>query len=83
MSNNKLSQAHMDQIATMRAKAESNQIKYSEIYKTLASLLQSDYGYRATDPTVLWLKGATEANAGDGSMSALIRVYSSTQAMLR
>ncbi|PJG69036.1 calcium-binding protein, partial [Acinetobacter seifertii] len=79
----KLSQAHMDQIALMRVQAVNGKIGYWKIYQTLASLLQSNYGYQASDPTVLWLRGATEANAGRGSMSELIRVYSSTQAMLR
>lgn len=79
----KLNQTHMDQIAAMRVQAANGQIDYWQVYQTLASLLQSDYGYTSTDPTVLWLRGATEANAGRGSMSELIRVYSSTQAQLR
>jgi Ca2+-binding RTX toxin-like protein len=79
----KINQVHMDQISAMRIQAENGQIGYWKIYQTLAILLQSDYGYEATNPTVLWLRGATEANAGRGSMSELIRVYSSTQAMLR
>ncbi|MCH7335444.1 hypothetical protein [Acinetobacter sp. NIPH 2699] len=73
----------MDQIAAMRLQAENGQIGYWRIYQTLANLLQTNYGYESTNPTVLWLRGATEANAGRGSMSELIRVYSSTQAMLR
>ncbi|WP_109439549.1 calcium-binding protein [Acinetobacter haemolyticus] len=79
----KLSQVHMDQIAAMRLQAENGQIGYWRIYQTLANLLQTNYGYESTNPTVLWLRGATEANVGRGSMSELIRVYSSTQAMLR
>ncbi|RSO35342.1 hypothetical protein [Acinetobacter lactucae] len=79
----KINQVHMDQIAAMRIQAANGQIGYWQIYQTLAILLQTDYGYEATNPTVLWLRGATEANAGRGSMSELIRVYSSTQAMLR
>ncbi len=74
----KLSQAHMDQIALMRVQVLNRKISYWKIYQTLASLLQSNYGYQASDPTVLWLRSATEANAGRGSMSELIRVYSST-----
>lgn len=79
----KLNQTHMDQISAMRIQAANGKIGYWKIYQTLAELLQSDYGYQVTDPTVLWLRGATEANAGRGSMSELIRVYSDTQAQLR
>lgn len=79
----KLTQNHMDQLAAMRTQAANSEIGYWQIYQFLANLLQSDYGYSETDPTVLWLRGATEANAGRGSMSELIRMYSSTQAMLR
>lgn len=79
----KLTQAHMDQIAAMRIQAANGEIGYWQIYQTLANLLQSAYGYSATNPTVLWLRGATQANAGHGSMSELIRVYSDMQAQLR
>ncbi|HAV4464771.1 putative Ig domain-containing protein [Acinetobacter baumannii] len=79
----KLSQNHMNQISALRIQAENGQIGYHIIYSTLASLLQSDYSYTSSDPTVLWLRGATEANAGRGSLSELIRVYSNTQAQLR
>ena len=71
----KLTQAHMDQIAAMRIQAANGEIGYWQIYQTLANLLQSAYGYSATNPTVLWLRGATQANAGHGSMSELIRGY--------
>lgn len=79
----RLSQQHMDEIAALRIKADNGEIGYWKIYATLANLLQTDYGYNDNDPTVLWLRGATEANAGRGSMSELIRVYSDTQAQLR
>ena len=73
----------MNQISALRIQAENGKIGYYVIYSTLASLLQSDYSYTSSDPTVLWLRGATEANAGRGSLSELIRVYSNTQAQLR
>ncbi|QNX08113.1 hypothetical protein IC765_14205 [Acinetobacter seifertii] len=43
----------MDQIALMRVQALNGKISYWKIYQTLASLLQSNYGYQASDPTVL------------------------------
>lgn len=73
----------MNQISALRIQAENGQIGYHIIYSTLASLLQSDYSYTSSDPTVLCLRNATEANAGRGSLSELIRVYSNTQAQLR
>lgn len=79
----KLSQTHIDQISALHIQAENGKIGYYVIYSTLASLLQSDYGYTSSNPTVLWLRGETEANAGRGSLSELIRVYSNTQAQLR
>jgi len=79
----KLSQTHMDQIPALHIQAENGKIGYYVIYSTLASLLQNDYGYTSSNPTVLWLRGETEANAGRGSLSELIRVYSNTQAQLR
>lgn len=60
-----------------------HQIKYYQIYQTFADLLVDKYNYKASDSTVLWLRGATEANAGRGVMSELIHIYSDTQAQLR
>ncbi|MBF7684010.1 hypothetical protein I2F27_11945 [Acinetobacter sp. B5B] len=36
----------------------------SLFYQTFADLLVDKYNYKASDSTVLWLRGATEANAG-------------------
>lgn len=55
---------------------------YWQIYAWLADLLETK-GVSSTDSTVLWLRGATEANAGRGAMSALIRAYTDTQHRLR
>ncbi|MDC6168287.1 calcium-binding protein [Paucibacter sp. XJ19-41] len=77
------------QLAAKRAaavalkQADPNAIgAFAPIYEWLADLLVSK-GVEATDSTLLWLRGATEANAGRGSMSALIRKYTDKQALLR
>ena len=67
----------------MRDQADARVIGFWEIYKTLVDLLQSKYGVSSTDSTVLWLRGATEANAGRGAFSALIRGYPESQYQLR
>ena len=60
-----------------------HKLGYWEIYKAIADLLQSKYLVAATNSSVLWLRGATEANAGRGAFSALIRGYTETQYQLR
>lgn len=55
---------------------------FASIYQWLADLLVSK-GAQANDQILLWLRGATEANAGRGSMSALIREYTAAQIRLR
>lgn len=78
-----LTEAHLDQLFQMRQQAADDAIGYWRIYETLASWLTTQYGVSASDPTVLWLQGATEANAGRGAMSELIRTYTNTQYRLR
>jgi len=67
----------------METQAQAGQIGFWQIYQTLAELLVTQYGVSVTDSTVLWLRGATEANAGRGAMSTLIRAYTETQCQLR
>jgi hypothetical protein len=78
-----LSVPEVAELKTMREQADARAIGYWEIYKTLADLLQSKYGVSSTDSTVLWLRGATEANADRGAFSALIRGYTESQYQLR
>ncbi|SDC09137.1 hypothetical protein [Acinetobacter boissieri] len=79
----------MQTIAKMRDEANARDAqqagtgRYYEIYEAFANLLVNKYNYETSDSTVLWLRGATEANAGRGVMSELIRVYSDMQAQLR
>lgn len=77
-----LTTSELDTLTTKYAQAKLGQIYYWEIYKWLADTLESK-GIVSTDQTVLWLRGATEANAGRGAMSELIRTYSETQYQLR
>jgi Ca2+-binding RTX toxin-like protein len=76
-----LNNTDLDTLASMRASATTGQ--YWQIYKWLADKLVGSYGVAVTDSSVLWLRGATEANAGRGAMSALIREYTATQNKLR
>ncbi len=69
-------------LTAMRVQAIGGQIGYWEIYNWLANTMQSK-GAQSSDQTVLWLRGATEANAGRGAMSALIRAYTESQYQLR
>lgn len=66
----------------MRSRARDNQIGYWEIYKWLADGLSKKNDSSLTQ-TILWLRGATEANANRGAFSALIRAYTETQSQLR
>lgn len=78
-----LSQADLTLLENMRTLARNNVIGYWQIYQTLADKLENDYGYPTTHSTVLWLRGATQANHGVGAFSALIRAYTNTQYQLR
>ncbi|GGI54681.1 calcium-binding protein [Oxalicibacterium solurbis] len=69
-------------LEAMEAQAKMDAIGYWQIYEWLADLLESK-GVPVSDSTVLWLRGATEANAGRGAFSELIRAYTSNQAELR
>src|SRR5437773_7806725 len=70
-------------LQAMETQAQAGQIGYWQIYETLATLLVTQYGVSPVDSTVLWLRGATEANAGRGAMADLIRTYTQTQYQLR
>ncbi len=79
--------SELNQLRSLRVQARTdaeNGIKsYYQIYETIADWLTLHHGVSANDPAVLWLRGATEANAGHGSMSALIRAYTNEQYRLR
>ena len=78
-----LSNTEVGQFQLMRDKADAGTLGYWEIYKAIADLLQSKYAVASTDSTVLWLRGATEANAGRGAFSALMCGYTELQYQLR
>jgi hypothetical protein len=75
--------AEISELTKMRALARGGVIKYWAIYKWLADTLVYNKGVSATDQTVLWLRGATEANARRGAFSAIIRTFTETQYKLR
>jgi hypothetical protein len=77
-----LNQAELDQMNQIAAAAQAGTGHYWQVYEWLADTLQTQ-GIGSDNPTVLWLKGATEANAGRGAMSELIRAYRSTEYNLR
>ena len=77
----KLIESDIAALSSMGASAVPGQ--YWKIYQWLADKLVTSYGLSINDSTVLWLRGATEANAGRGAMSALIREYTATQTNLR
>ena len=78
-----ISDTEIDQFKVMRSQALQRTLGYWEIYKAIADLLQSKYAVASTDSTVLWLRGATEANAGRGAFSALMCGYTELQYQLR
>jgi hypothetical protein len=77
-----LNDAELAQITSMRTQAQAGQIGYWQIYQWLADTLQTK-GVSNNDQTVMWLRGATEANANRGAMAALIRTYTETQTHIR
>lgn len=77
-----LNETELNQLTNMRAQAVLGQIRYWQIYQWLGDLLVSK-GVASTDSSLLWLRGATEANAERGAMSELIRTYTDTQYQLR
>ena len=77
-----LSAAHIQTLQTMEQQAKSGQIGFWDIYEWLAETLKSE-GVADSDQTVLWLRGAAEANANRGAMAAMIREYTQTQHELR
>lgn len=82
-----LNETQLQQLTAMRIQARADSAagiqSYYEIYKRLADWLVDDYGVSQLDSAVRWLRGAEQANAGQGSLSALIREYSNTQYKLR
>lgn len=79
----RLTDTEVTRFSQMRDQANASEIGYWEIYKAIADLLQSKYAVASTDSSVLWLRGATEANADRGAFSALIRGYTESQYQLR
>ena len=77
-----LSNTEVQQFTNLRAQAVAGTLGYWQIYQTLADLMATK-GAPATDQSLLWLRGATEANADRGAMAALIRTYTDTQYQLR
>lgn len=69
-----LTESELQTLATKEGQAKSGQIGYWQIYHWLGDLLLTK-GMSATDSDLLWLRGATEANAGRGAMSELIRTH--------
>lgn len=78
----KFTDQELAQIASMRDSARLGLIGYWEIYQKVADLFAMK-GAPETDQSLLWLRGATEANAGRGSFSTLIRAYTESQMRLR
>ena len=78
-----LTEKQIEDIRAMREKAGAKTISYWEIYQKIADMLVIEHKFSSSDPTVKWLRGATEANANRGSMAALIRAYTDTQYRLR
>ena len=66
-----LNETEIQRFAQLRDQATPG--NYAPIYKELADLLTGKYNASSTNSSVLWLRGATEANAGRGAFSALIR----------
>lgn len=77
-----LTQSEIQLFTDLRTQAQLGNIGYWNIYQQLADLLVTK-GVSATDPSLLWLRGAAEANAGRGAFSALIRGYTQAQYQTR
>ena len=71
-----LTQSQIDQITALKKAGPNAQGNYSHIYKFIGDLLP------ASDEKN-WLRGAEQANAGQGVYSAMIRAYSQRQMELR
>jgi Ca2+-binding RTX toxin-like protein len=78
-----LSEQELKTLSSMRSEADAGVIGYWEIYEWLADLLVESKGVAVDDQTVLWLRGATEANADRGSMAAIIRDFTNEEYRLR
>jgi len=77
----RFSEEQVREIERLSALAAQGQ-GYWHVYEYIADQL-STVGVPSTDPVLLWLRGATEANANRGAFSALIRSYTETQYELR
>jgi Ca2+-binding RTX toxin-like protein len=77
-----LNESELATLASKEAQAQAGQIGFWQIYEWLADVLIAK-GTPASDASIIWLRGATEANAGRGTMAALIRTYTETQYQLR
>ena len=73
--------AELDNLTALRQNAQQG-AGYWRCYEYIAQRLEAK-GVPASDNVLLWFKGATEANAGRGSFSTLIREYTSAQYAMR
>lgn len=92
MSDLMLTDAELIELEAMVAEAETRAAErkpaeFWRCYERLQEMLLLNYGITSADATygssVLWLDGATEANAGRGAFSDLIRAYTNEQYELR
>ena len=77
-----LNTSEIETLRAMELQAQARQIGYWQIYAWLADTMVLK-GVSLTDSSLLWLRGATQANHGQGAMSALIRTYTEKQYQLR
>ena len=77
-----LTEAQVQQVEVLAAQAAADGTSYWRVYEYVAARMIAG-GVPATDPLYLWFRGATDANAGRGAFSALIRTYTATQYQLR
>jgi len=78
----RLTQAEVTEIERLESEADASGTGYWRAYEYIAQRMAA-HGAPRTDAAYLWLLGATEANAGRGAFSALIRGYTETQSQLR
>ena len=71
----------MAQLASLELQAQQGN-GYWRCYEYIAQRMEAQ-GVPATDNVLLWFKGATEANAGRGAFSTLIREYTNAQYAMR
>ncbi|NKF23344.1 calcium-binding protein [Solimonas marina] len=76
-----LTEQELSELSDLQSDAQATNV-YWHVYEYLTTCLETR-GVSETDPTLLWLQGATEANAGRGAFSELIRAYTESQYELR